>query len=261
MRLSGLSVVAVLLFTSSLLAQHTTSASSAPATSPAPSISSNAASSASMSHASAPSPSPASAPVNHVSATPGPSPSSAGAARTSSPERASESVARRVDQNQPQKDHEAEPVDPDLRHRICEKGACKEPVVAKPVPESDLRRRVCVNGTCPCGPGETAGKNGCVAAAAEVRAQDCQAGASWNGTSCVFTQTECAGITGQAAALAAELRSIKAEMQNACTNDPSGSECSSTKGRLEDARVRYRMLLNGALPQCRTGLADESSLL
>jgi hypothetical protein len=296
MRLSGLSVVAVLLFTSSLLAQHTTSApapspapspvASASAPSPAPSMSSSASSSASMSHASAPSP--ASAPESHVSASPNPvashasvsaSPSSVSSV-AAAPVRTSESGARRVDSQEkldgtegkivparrigddpPEKDHEAKPADPDLRHRVCENGACKEPVVAKPLPESDLRRRVCVNGTCPCGPGETAVKNGCVAAAAEVRAQDCQAGASWNGASCVESTTECASITGQAAALAAELRSIKAEMQNACTSDPSGSECSSTKGRLEDARVRYRMLVNGALPQCRTGLADESSLL
>src|SRR5258708_10204747 len=299
MRLSGLSVAPILLLTSSLFGQHTPSAPPPPA--PAPSVSSSSssstASSASATHYSAPSPSPSSSPspvsvpashasasssssppaASHVSVSPSNSSMSSGKAPSParSPESGSQRViseekidgtegrivpAKRIGENPPEKEREAKPADPDLRRRICDNGPCKEPVV-KPQPESDLRRRVCVNGTCGCPAGQVAGKGGCVAPAAEARAQQCEVGASWNGASCVYTQTECAGITGQAAALAAELRSIQAEMQAACFNDPSSQECYNANRHLEEARLRYRMLLNGAPSECRRGLADELSLL
>ena len=288
MRLSGLSTAAILLLTSTLFAQHTASApapSPAPSTpvtapapappapSPAPSAASSASSSASMSHASAPAPSPVSSPVSHVSSSPSPvashesvssSPSNASATKAASPEHGTQSVARRVDENSSQKDHEAKAFDPDLRRRICDDGVCKEKEKeppAHPAPESDLRRRVCVGGECPCGPGEPAGKNGCVAPAVQARAQQCEVGATWNGTRCEKSTEDCASIRARAGALAEELRSIKAEMQAACTNDPSGSECENARQRMEDVRQLYRRLINGASAPCRAGLPDEISLI
>jgi hypothetical protein len=252
---------------------------------PAPTMTSSGSSSASTSHASAPSPSPtpASVPESHVSASSSsavshpsvaPSPSTVSAAGSSPASRISAPEAHRLVSeekingterivgvprvgDQSQKELEAKPADPDLRRRVCVNGDCKEPVV-KPAPESDLRRRVCLSGECGCAPGQVAGKGGCVAPAAETRAQQCQIGATWNGASCVQSTRECSGITAQAAALAAELRSIKAQTQAACTNDPYGPECNDAKQRLEEARMRYRMLLNGAPAECRSTLADPS---
>jgi hypothetical protein len=293
MRLSGLSAAAVLLLTSALCAQHTASAPSTPPPTPAPSVavstpapppppppppsapppsvSSSAATSASASHVSSPSPSPVSAPVFHSSPSPSSTPapshvsvnspsSSVSSTKALSPEQASDSAARRVDTDQTDKNRQSK-VDSDLRRRECLNGACKEEPQAKSEPESNLRRRVCVNGTCPCGPGEPVGKNGCVAPAEQARAQQCQVGATWNGTSCEQSTADCGAVRGQAATLAAELRSIKAEMQAGCDNDPSGSECENAKVRMEEARQRYRMLINGASAQCRAGLPDEISLI
>jgi len=281
MRLSGLSAVAVLLLTSSVFAQHTPASAPAPSPAPSPAISapappppapsiSSSSSSASISHVSSPSPSPASIPSSHVASSPSPAPShgstnspsySSSSPKASAPERAPDSATRRVDPNQPEKNREAK-ADPDLRRRICDNGACKEKEPpANPAPESDLRRRVCVGGACPCGPGESAGKNGCVANALETKAQQCEVGATWNGVRCEQSTADCASIRARAVALAEELRSIKAEMQAACTNDPSGSECENARQRMEDVRELYRTLINGASAQCRAGLPDEISLI
>jgi len=166
-----------------------------------------------------------------------------------------------VETDQTEKNREAK-VDSDLRRRDCLSGDCKEKEKQPQAePESELRRRVCVNGACPCGPGEPVGKNGCVAPAVQARAQQCEVGSTWNGTSCEQATTDCASIRARAAALAEELRSVKAEMQAACTNDPNGSECENARVRMEEARQRYRMLMSGASAQCRSGLPDEISLI
>jgi hypothetical protein len=167
-----------------------------------------------------------------------------------------------VDQSELEKNRQAK-VDSDLRRRDCLNEACKEKETppVKPVPESDLRHRVCVGEACPCGPGEPVGKNGCVAPAVQARSQQCEVGATWNGIRCEQSTTDCASIRARAGALAEELRSIKADMQAACTNDPSGSECENAKQRLEGVRQQYRMLMSGASAQCRAGLPDEISLI
>jgi len=123
----------------------------------------------------------------------------------------------------------------------------------KPAPdEAQLRRRVCP-------PGQSAGKNGKCVGTTTNTSNLCEGGYA-NGLSCFATTDACASIRGQAATAAAELRSINTEMQNACSGDPSGQQCSSIKQRHEAALARYRTLLNGAPANCRGTLVDPLSL-
>jgi len=118
--------------------------------------------------------------------------------------------------------------------------------------EADLRR--------PCPPGQSPSKNrGCVVNGTTNTSNLC-AGALANGVSCFGNTDMCASIRGQAAMAAAELRSINAEVQTACSGDPSGEECGSVKRRHEAAIARYRMLVSGAPANCRGMLVDPLSL-
>src|SRR5579864_1256313 len=184
MRLSSVAVAAVLLFSSTVFAQHSSSSSS-----------SSAGSNASSYHSSAPSgPSPSSSPSpsgspsfssSHVSA---PSPVSEPAASHSAA-RPSEPAAGRIDPEpklpgtegkivpsprigevSAAREQERKAPESDLRRPVCKDAPCKETAPKPPNPaESDLRRPVpiCKNPPCPCPPGETHGKHGaCVASTA-----------------------------------------------------------------------------------------------
>jgi hypothetical protein len=165
MRLSGLVFVLILLFSSAVFAQHssTSSAPSSPAPAPAPaapspapsfssgSASGSASSAGSVSHASAPSsPSPASVPQSHVEATP--SASISDTAR-------SQSSAESADRTMPS----ARSSDSDEGRVIpSEKLSGDERIVGAPrveetpsaekkdskTSESDLRHRACADGQC-----------------------------------------------------------------------------------------------------------------
>jgi hypothetical protein len=175
MRLSSLVVAVVLLFSSALFVQHSSTggASSspspaaapsspppAPAPSPSPSASSNTASSgasaSSVSHTSAPSsPSPASIPESHAAPIPsssgshasGPSSSDWSASRAASPARSSEPNGGRVISGERLSGNEGRIVS---SPRIGEAPLVKEKEKEKDrkTPEPDLRRRICTNGTC-----------------------------------------------------------------------------------------------------------------
>ena len=171
MRLSSLVVAVVLLFSSAVFAQHSSTggASSspspaaapsspppAPAPSPSPSASSNTASTAasvsSVSHTSAPSsPSPASIPESHAAPIPSssgshassPSSSDWSASRAASPARSSEPNGGRVISGERLSGNEGRIVS---SQRIGEAPLVKEK--DRKTPEPDLRRRICTNGTC-----------------------------------------------------------------------------------------------------------------
>lgn len=194
--------------------------------------------------------------------------------------------APRIGENPPEK---PKPPESDLRHRICPGGSCKEPEPKPVPPESDLRKRICTDGPCTCPPGETKTKGGCVS---NAPVQQCQGGEVWNGTACVFsgcpagqawngsscmqqcsagqywngaacspTSAECASIEGRASLLIAELRTLAAQVHQACSDDPMGNECSSRKQSQEEALQRYRMIFDGAMPSCRAALPDPASLI
>jgi hypothetical protein len=309
MRLSSLSIAAVLLFSSIAFAQHhdTPSApapspapSAAPAPTPPPSAPSPAAASpshaATESHVSAPA---ASIPENHSA----PSVSLSNHTSTSvsnnlNSERATpvphaaESDSRivperkisgedkivsapRVGEESADKESATKPAESNLRRRICDDGPCKEPAPKRTPAESDLRRP-CLKEPCTCSSGQTLTKGGCVTTVVNNSGQ-CQAGQVWNGGSCLApvhcpandywngvnctpNGAECATINSRASVDINELRGLKGRTQQACSQDPSGQECSDLTQELSGATLRYRMLLNEASPTCRTTLPDPDSL-
>jgi hypothetical protein len=317
MRLSSLSVTAVLLFSSIAFAQHhdTTSApapSSAPAPAPSPATSAaptpapsppspspaGPSPAATESHVSAPSSAPASLPESHSA--PGVSfsnPTSTSVSNNLNSERstpvphASESDSRiiperkisaedkivsapRVGEESAAKESAAKPAESDLRRRICDGEPCKGPAAKTPA-ESDLRRP-CLKEPCTCSPGQTLTKGGCVTTVVNNSGQcqtgqvwnggscltpvQCPANAYWNGANCTTNGAACATINGRAAMDINELRGLKGRTREACSEDPSGQECSNLTQELNGATLRYRMLLNEASPTCRTTLPDPDSL-
>jgi hypothetical protein len=165
----------------------------------------------------------------------------------------------------------------DLRRPVCKDGPCEKIPPKKPL-ESDLRRPVCQGKVCACPPGEAAGKNGQCVAAPPNGSDACPAGQSWNGgaciasvmqcppaeywngTACVTRLAECATIDAQGAALANEVRAAKAQMQSACSENPSGQECGDFKQNYEVTVERYRILVGGASASCRAMLLDPLAL-
>ena len=189
----------------------------------------------------------------------------------------------RIGEPAPPRERELRPVAPDLRRRICLNGPCAEAPVQPPPPESDLRRRVCLNGPClECPAGQSAGKDGkCVATTppTTTSSDQCQPNQTWNGAVCVnHAQTqcrpdefwngircetradECASINARAALLAHEVRTAKMGMQGACSNNPSGQQCSDLKQSYDLVLQRYRMLMNEAPIACRAMLPDPLAL-
>lgn len=311
MRLSSLSFSAVLLLSSIVFAQHSGSAPAAPAPSAAPGVSSSAPN-VGVFHTSAPNP-PANVnvPESRVAPSSGstvsrgsissPAESRSGLTATAPmhdprsdpgrlipdqkvPGESKIVSAPRIWQYSPGKEPEMKPGPPGLRHRICGNEPCKEKGTewkADP-PRTDLRRRVCVTGPCPCAPGQTTGKGGCIAnpPVAEPLAQPfepcqpgeiwngavcmpsnhCAPGEIWNGTSCIASANECASIVGRAAILVSELRALKAQIQEACGQNPPWQDCEDLKQRQGEAQQRYQMLLSEAGPGCQATLADLASL-
>ena len=183
--------------------------------------------------------------------------------------------APRVGEESADKERTTKPAESDLRRRICDGGPCKEPT-PKPTPaESDLRRP-CLKEPCTCSPGRTLTKGGCVTTVVDNSGQcqagqvwnggsclgavQCPANAYWNGVNCTPNGAECATINSRAAADINELRGLRARTREACSQDPSGQECSDLTQELDGATLRYRMLLNEASPTCRTTLPDPDSL-
>jgi len=197
---SGISLAAVLLFSSTVFAQHhEASAPSSPPPSaapspapapvsspaPAPALAPGVPASVSVSHSEASAPVSARTPESHIesggSAASRMSSStftqsgsgSIKAGPTSDAERVSPvnkisndgklAPTPRIGESSPDKERVAKPGEPDLRRRICIGNDCKETVLKANPPESDLRHRICPGGVCHCPPGETAGKGGCVA--------------------------------------------------------------------------------------------------
>ena len=226
MRLSSLVVAVILLFSSVVFAQHSSSSSApsaapssptpsaapgspspapAPAPSPSPSGAPSAASSAGAAHYSTPSsPTPVSIPESHAatitsspgSHEPGPSSPDGSAGKATPPAREANSSnegrivgSPRIGETPLQREKEkgGKLPESDLRRR-------KEP---EPAPgEADLRRRVCANGPCACPAGQSAGKSGSCAPTAPVNtAANCLPNESWNGTACTTVNRCQAGET------------------------------------------------------------------
>ncbi len=203
-------------------------------------------------------------------------PSDSGAQRIVSSERISGenriSSAPRIGEISGDKKHEPKPPESDLKRRVCLDGNCDPKSTP---PDSDLRHRVCLTGPCTCAAGQTFEKGQCVGTASNYVAcpvgqvwnggsclptYQCQAGESWDGMRCVDYSSACATISARAAIIISEIRSLRAESDRVCTQDPSGEDCADSRGRLDGALLRYRMLLNEASPNCRVQMPDPLSL-
>ncbi len=271
----------------------------APAAAPAPAPAPAAAASSSH-NSTPSSPAPASTPFSHSASAPSPASGSsashasssfaeASATRAATPPRSSTGDESRIvnprrggevssSEVTSKKENSTAP-ESDLHRRICPDGDCKDP---KPEPaEGDLRRRVCPNGKCEeCPAGKSMGKNGgCVAApavantvstcqpneawngiaCAPISMNRCQAGETWNGAECV-NPTLCSSFSGRADMLAAEARSIRSEMETACSLNSQSQDCIRLTQNHDGAVQRYRMLLNEAPVNCRTTLPDAITL-
>jgi len=177
----------------------------------------------------------------------------------------------------PTEEPKPKPPEPDLRHRICPGGSCKEPEPKPGPPESDLRHRICLNGPCTCPSGQTMSKNGCVATiVTNETPQACGAGQFWNGFSCVgsspqcaqgqywsgaaclFSAAECASLNSRASAVAGELYNLRARVEQACRPAPSSQECAEAKVERDGAIQRYRMLLTEGPSRCAGAFPDAS---
>ena len=152
----------------------------------------------------------------------------------------------------------------------------RHPFKPKPVRTVEFKRPPpCRKEPCACPPGESRnGKGVCVAAVVSNLCEPgqywnggacagtlaCQPGNFWNGTTCVQEADRCATYSSRAALLASGLRSIKDEMDRACTQDPNGQQCRELTLQHDGELLRYRMLLNEAPVSCRVMLPDPLSL-
>lgn len=241
MRFSGLFAIAVLLLSSPLFAQHSSSAATPASPPPATSSAASATSAASVARA-------AIAPAVVNGSTSQPSNSSAtGHASTASPQpnsgRGSGSAVRSNDSDL-RRSVDPKPIENDRiapSPRVGEHPR-KEEKEAESKERSDLRKKICVGSHCEqCSSGE-AGKNGnCV-------------------PTTVTEADPCATFSGRAAIPEHDVRAAKTQMQNTCATDPSGDDCDDLKQRYDGAVQRYRMLLNEAPANCRALLPDPLAL-
>jgi hypothetical protein len=292
MRISGLTLAAIVLLSSVSFAQHGAPSSPppppstaptpapSPAPTPAPPPAPSPAPSATVVHSAPSSPAPASIPASHiapvVSAVPSPvsSPRSteSNEARTApvvhNPESDSGRVmpqqkvsdegkitpALRIGEKPPEKDREGKPAESNLRRPICNGENCQETAKKPETPQPGLRRPLCQKEVCPCPAGQTAVKGGCVAIPVY---NQCQSGELWNGSSCFPSQAQCASINASLQTSIAELRSVRAQVQQACSQNSSSTECEDARIREKQTVDRYRQVLNGADPACRGGWTED----
>jgi len=186
------------------------------------------------------------------------------------------SSAPRIGEKPPEKEVGAEPA-PEVRHRVCPEGPCKNLATKPGPPESDLRHHHCLTGNCPCPPGQSPNKNGCVATvltnpveyctpgeywngAACGPPPACAPGELWNGVSCVVSDMACAAFDNRAEMLINELLALKAQVRTACSQDPGSQECDDRKLRQRQTLEQYQMLQTEAGPNCAAVLPDPISL-
>jgi|SRR5579862_7794815 len=257
MRFTGLIVASVLLFSATLVAQHsaTSSGSSSPSNNASASSSGNSyASSASASAAHSTSGSSSASSAAHGSnssanSSPGKSAtnSSHGPARTGAiakPEPAKTGGSATNSVQAPKPEHHG--FFSSLHHR-------------KPATEMDdasLR-----HGHCPAG--QSPGKNGACVPNTNTLLSDtvCPPNKISNGTSCQESPNNCAQYRGRGSSLAVEVANLKAQMQQACSANPSGPECRSLTERRDQLLAQYRGLLAEYPVACRNVLLSDPATL
>jgi hypothetical protein len=110
----------------------------------------------------------------------------------------------------------------------------------KPPPKA-LRQRVCAKGPCPvCPGGQASGKNGGCVASAQTHV--CRASESWSGGGCVGNVTPNCSLDGNGELRATEnsTNALKNSMDAACSADPGGQQCSEQSTLYQRAVGLYR---------------------
>ena len=167
----------------------------------------------------------------------------------------------------------------DLRRRVCLSGPCGCPQ------GQTASKGGCVSsgggGTTTnyettqttCGPGTVWNGATCVATssscaagqvwngAACVPSRQCPVGEIWNGTRCVNSTMECASYDAQALPLVTELRRLKSDAEQACSQDHQGQACANLQAQQQASFNRYSALWNEAPSECQTRMAAPGSLI
>ncbi|SRR5579871_465029 len=320
MRLSTVCLLYVLLFSSVAFAQHHDSSpppsapAASPAPSPAPSFSPPPSSAPSISHSEPSAPASVSAPVIHSAPEPGPSPNPMHSAMPASD--TTFNSVRNAPESKPQSDTAKDvtpkapatnkitsddrpvetpalkkPAESDIRHPVCFGGKCSvasEVQNAQPA-QDDLRH--CI--LCKCPPGQSQGKGGCVANPTNppTRSENCSAGTSWNGSSCVPTNEicptgqswnggrctvascpagkilrggtcmeDCSLTDSRADGLIPNVRNARQNRDDACRQGLGTIQCQQADSLYQSILAEYRMLWAAAPLACRAPLPVPDTL-
>jgi len=207
--------------------------------------------------------------------------------------------APRIGEHPTEKEKDARSA-PDLRRRVCEGKDCINTQEKMVPPKPDLRHHVCLTGPCTCPPGQAWGKGGCsggvvpatgytigtacgagtfwdgsacvaavnacppgqvwngVACAASVQ---CRADEIWDGLRCVDSAYACASYEGRAAPLISGLRNLRVDLQEACSQNPSGQACAELQAQQQGTMDQYMALWNEAPAACHARLPEPGSLM
>jgi hypothetical protein len=129
---------------------------------------------------------------------------------------------------------------------------------AEPKTEADLRHRICAKGPCPVCPAGQAGKNG--GCAAPAQAHSCESGEYWNGGGCAGLPNYFAKCSldpsGDLTAAGRDIVAANSNMEAACSQDPAGHECSEQNALYQRAVDSYKQRQASharAYEECRRG--------
>jgi hypothetical protein len=118
---------------------------------------------------------------------------------------------------------------------------------------ADLRSPVCIKGHCVCSGGQTAGKNG-VCGPVPTTARECGSRGYWNGGGCVafsrFRFNDCAELALLMQQQAQQMGMAESARQTSCSGGVVTQECSELTARSVDEKARYRALRQ-QYEQCR----------
>jgi hypothetical protein len=143
--------------------------------------------------------------------------------------------------------------DSDRRPHVCEGKDCEKHPSKPALAESDLAARPCLKEPCPCPPGTGWSGHRCIATQ-----EECPAGQTRSNGSC--TVDDCAGLVSRAASIAQQARDARARMEQVCSQDPYGQECDDLKREHEALVTQYRSVYLSTPVNCRGRLPDPSTL-
>jgi len=232
MRLSGLAGFIVLLFTSFVFAQHSSSGGSSSASSSSSGSHSSSFSSSSISSG------------GHISS------GSSGHGTSSSSPRSTSSVA--FSRGGSLSSSEARPLAPPEKKTFISRVFHPFRKTQQPI-QADLRRPICPKGHCVC-PGGLSARNGVCSSPRPYR---CETGAYWNGGGCVgstgFRLNDCRSLAILMGQQSRRMSMAESLRQNSCSI--SAPECNELTARSTDEAVRYHALQQ-QYEQCRHQFAD-----